>query len=61
MIYLASPYSHADPAVQRHRYKEAQRATAEMMIEGRVVFSPIAHSHPIAERFDLPDYIISCS
>ena len=57
MVYLASPYSDPDPAVREARFRAAQQACAEMMREDIVVFSPIAHSHPIAERFDLPtDY-----
>ncbi len=47
--YLASPYSHADPAVRDERFREACRVAAELMQRGEVVFSPIAHSHSIAE------------
>ena len=53
VIYLASPYNHDDPNVQELRYWEACRAAAQMMRAGWLVFSPIAHSHPIA-RFGLP-------
>lgn len=47
-IYLASPYSHADPAVMEGRYQAALRAAATLMQSGQAVFAPIAHSHPIS-------------
>jgi hypothetical protein len=53
MIYLASPYSHPDAAVRDARFKEACRAAAAMMRRGELVFSPIAHGHPLTE-FGLP-------
>lgn len=49
-IYLASPYSHADPAVMVARYEAACKRAAELMTYGHAVFSPIAHSHPIADH-----------
>ena len=51
--YLASPYTHPDPAVREARYWFACEAAAKLMLAGRVVFCPIAHSHPISER--MPD------
>ena len=45
--YLASPYSHPDPQVRYARYMNACQAAAHLMRQGQVVFSPIAHSHPI--------------
>ena len=48
-IYLASPYSHVDPAVRVARFNAACRAAAELMNAGATVFCPIAHSHPISE------------
>ena len=53
MIYLASPYSDPDPAVKAQRFDVACEAAAALMRQGHMVFSPIAHTHPIA-RFDLP-------
>jgi hypothetical protein len=50
LAYLASPYSHADPEVMRERYVAVCRKAAELMLAGKVIFCPIAHSHPIAER-----------
>lgn len=50
ITYLASPYSHPDPAVRLARFQAACRAAAHLMQIGHTVFSPIAHSHPIAEH-----------
>lgn len=48
-VYLASPYSHPDYGVRERRYREACYAAASLMRDGHVVYSPIAHSHPISE------------
>jgi nucleoside 2-deoxyribosyltransferase len=50
MIYLASPYSHPDPAVREQRFRAACQAAVALLHAGRVVFSPIAHSHPLAQH-----------
>jgi nucleoside 2-deoxyribosyltransferase len=50
MIYLASPYSHPDPSVRERRFRAACRAAVALLHAGRVVFSPIAHSHPLAQH-----------
>jgi nucleoside 2-deoxyribosyltransferase len=44
-IYLSIPYSW-NPDVS---YKVANEISAKLMQEGNIVFSPISHSHPIAE------------
>lgn len=54
MIYIASPYSHEDPAVREHRFREACRMTAALVHAGHVVFSPIVHSVPLAD-YGLPN------
>lgn len=54
LIYLASPYSHPDPAVREGRFHEACKMAAVLMREGYLVFSPIAHSHPLAAGWGLP-------
>lgn len=51
LSYLASPYSHADPAVREHRFHEACRIAATLMKRGKRVFSPIAHSHAVEQHF----------
>jgi hypothetical protein len=53
LYYLASPYSHADPAVRRQRYDATCRAAAELMGQGKTVFAPIAYSHPLCD-YGLP-------
>ena len=63
MIYLASPYTHADAGVREERFRAACRAAATLMRQGHVVFAPIVHGHPLVaeglpiewpwwERFD---------
>jgi len=52
--YLACPYSHKDKRVMRKRFREANRAAAKLMGSGHYVFSPISHTHPIAEAGELP-------
>ena len=47
MIYIASPYTHADPAVRQRRFEDVYHYVAERMLQGAVVYSPIAHSNPI--------------
>lgn len=47
MIYLASPYKHADAAVEASRYHGALEAASLLFSCGHEVFSPIAHSHNI--------------
>lgn len=48
LVYLASPYSHPDPAVRHQRFEAVCRMAGRMMEQGQVVYSPIAHSHPIS-------------
>lgn len=54
LVYLASPYSSEYPSVVEGRFHAACEAAGEMMRAGIFVYSPIAHSHPIAERTGLP-------
>ena len=49
MIYLAAPYSHPDPAVREERYRQTCWHAVRLMREGRLVYSPIVHSHPLAQ------------
>jgi len=53
VIYLASPYSHPNPAVREQRFQSACRAAAALILVGQPVFSPIAHSHPLV-AYGLP-------
>lgn len=54
MIYLASPYSDPNPTVMEGRFDAVCRKAGELMSQGLVVYSPIAHCHPIAIRVGLP-------
>lgn len=54
MTYLATPYSHSDPTVMQWRFVRACEIAGKLMAAGEVVFSPIAHTHPIAVRCELP-------
>lgn len=60
MIYLASPYSHDDPAVRDKRYQLALRATEHITSLGYVVFSPIVHSHPLQVNLSHEQWMKIC-
>lgn len=47
IIYLASPYSHPDPAVREARYVAVTKQMARMVAQGLIVFGPITMSHPV--------------
>jgi len=53
-IYLACPYTHADKSIMIERWSAVNRAAAKLMGNGEYVFSPISHTHPIAEAGQLP-------
>jgi hypothetical protein len=53
-VYLASPYTHKDPAVRLMRYQAAVKKAAQLMRDGEVVFCPIAHSHDIGIALGMP-------
>ncbi len=53
-IYLATPYSDPDPAIQQSRFEVVNRVAGDLMREGFLVFSPITHCHSIALVSDLP-------
>lgn len=48
IIFLASPYSHPNPIVQRQRFQDVCRVAGALIRKGHIIYSPIAHSHPIA-------------
>lgn len=54
LIYLALPYTHDNPDVRRFRFRRANEAAGALIEKGLLVFSPISHSHPIAQVADLP-------
>ena len=53
--YLASPYSSPDHRIRESRFEAATQKAAELMRAGEVIFSPIAHSHPIDLYFRNPE------
>jgi len=53
-IYLATPYSHKNPYVRTARFRKINEVAATLMASGLHVYSPISHTHPIAEAGDLP-------
>ena len=53
-IYLASPYSHPDPAVREARYRAARDTAAWMLAQRLWVYSPIVHCHDLAQSAGLP-------
>ena len=48
LYYLASPYTHSNPEIQRARYDAALDAVVKLKALGYTVFSPIVHSCPVA-------------
>lgn len=55
LIYMASPYSHMKFFVMEARFEAACMAAGYLMRQGKAVFSPIAHSHPIHRASALPN------
>lgn len=53
-LYLASPYTHPKEKVRTQRYLQVVQAAADMIKKDYIVYSPIAHCHPIAMRHELP-------
>lgn len=54
MIYLASPYTHKNPAVMEERFDKVVAVAAQLINRGHIIYSPIMHFHPIAVRHELP-------
>lgn len=48
LVYLASPYSADKDSIKKKRFEAACEAAARLISQGVMIFSPIAHSHPIA-------------
>lgn len=56
MLYLATPYT-GHPGGLEVAWRDACDAAALLLREGVLVYSPIAHTHAIAQRHELPkDY-----
>jgi len=54
LVYLACPYTHPDGSMRQQRYLAATRAAVVLTQKGLFVFSPITHSHPMAQCSELP-------
>lgn len=54
LYYLAAPYSDASASVRRYRRAQINRVTAQLLLRGIHVFSPISHSAELAETHGLP-------
>ena len=54
LIYLASPYTHHSPEVVTQRFNDVCLASAKLMNLGIFIYSPIAHTHPVALAGSLP-------
>lgn len=54
LVYLATPYSHPDRSVRVKRFDQVNAVAAKLMRDGLHIYSPISHTHPIAEAGDLP-------
>lgn len=54
LIYLGCPYSHPDRAVRVERFEKVTKVAAKLIEVGYHVYSPITHSHPMAEVGKLP-------
>lgn len=47
IVYLACPYSHPEMSVRLERFEASAHAAAELIREGKFVYSPITMTHPI--------------
>jgi hypothetical protein len=54
LIYLSSPHSHPDPMVREIRYQQVMKATAQLIRDGRLVYSPIVHTHEMGKVYAFP-------
>lgn len=52
--YVASPYSHPDPAMREERYRTAVTFVAWAAAERMLIYSPIVHWHVAARTRSLP-------
>lgn len=53
LAYLATPYSKYENGNLELAFRDAARLAAQIMIAGIKVYSPIAHTHPLAVYGDI--------
>lgn len=53
-FYIASPYTHREPAVVHDRFKKVMHFTADVMQMLVPCYSPIVHCHELAATHKLP-------
>lgn len=53
IYYLASPYTHTDPAIRKQRAELATEAAVRLLHMGIFVFAPIPYNEPW-EKYNLP-------
>ncbi|HSX26036.1 MAG TPA: DUF1937 family protein [Chlamydiales bacterium] len=55
LIYLACPFRHIDPMVQKKRCAAAHYVAAMLSAQGRHIFSPLTHNEILMEiKQDIP-------
>lgn len=54
IYYLASPYSHSDPKVRKRRYEKQQEISANLIVAGYLLITPIEMSHKLSLTHKLP-------
>lgn len=52
--YLAAPYSSCDHRIRERRYEQICFVTAQLIIRGEIIYSPITSCHQIANDYELP-------
>ena len=55
LIYLASPYSKYPAGIER-AFEDISAIAGKLLVKGYKVYSPIAHTHPIATYAKLDAY-----
>lgn len=56
VMYLASPYTHPNKEIMHLRYLATRETTAELLRDGKPVYSPIVHCHSMTVAHGLsPD------
>ena len=54
LTYLATPYSHDSAAVRINRHAIVTSVAAMLMNAGELIYSPISHTHHMANWHSLP-------